>query len=99
MNKKIINILGTTVGQLVFALLSGAAYFMVILRFIAEWSGGSMLIAFFFAPAVICGAALVIIKLMKQARENENYSVIPKIFWLHAVLLAVGIVFVLSMFM
>lgn len=99
MNKKITAILNTTAGQLIFALLAGAAYFMVILRFVIEWSGGSALIAYFFAPVIICGAALILIKLMKQARENGNENVIPKIFWIHTVLFVIGLIFVLSMFL
>ena len=96
MNKKILDLVGRTAGQLVFALLCGLGYFMVMSGLIVTNSNGSGLLAFFFAPAIICGAALVIIKLMKQARENENEGAILKIFYLHLVLVIIGIVFVLA---
>lgn len=96
MNKKILDILNTTAGQLVFALLAGLGYFLVISGFLVENSGGSMLLAFFFAPAIICGAALVIVKLIKQARENENESAILKLFWVHLVLIIIGIIFFIA---
>lgn len=98
MNKRIINLVGTTAGQLIFALLSGAGYYMVLLRLIVSWSNGSALLAFFFAPVIICGAAIVLIKTMKQARENDNEGLIPRLFWIHTVLFVIGIVFVISMF-
>lgn len=96
MNKKILDLLGSTAGQLIFALLCGLGYFMVMSGLIVTNSNGNGLLAFFFAPAIICGAALVIIKLMKQARENENENAILKIFYLHLVLVIIGIVFVLA---
>ena len=96
MNKKILDLLNTTAGQLVFVLLCGLGYFMVMSGFLVTNSNGSGLLAFFFAPAIICGAALVIIKLMKQARENENENAILKIFYLHLVLVVIGIIFIIS---
>jgi Ni/Fe-hydrogenase subunit HybB-like protein len=96
MNKKILDLLGSTAGQLVFALLCGTGYFMVISGFLVTNSNGSGLLAFFFAPAIVCGAALVIIKLMKQARENGNEKAIIKIFYLHIVLILIGIISIIS---
>ena len=97
MNKKILNILNTAAGQLIFALLAGGGYFMVLLKFIIELSKGQWLLAFFVAPMIICGAALIIVKLMKQARENENEGAILKLFWLHAVLIVIGVIFVAAL--
>lgn len=99
MNKKILGILGTTAGRLIFALLAGLGYFMVILRLIIEWSSGSALLAFFFAPFIICGAALIIVKMMKQAEENDNGPAILKLFWVHVILFVIGAVFAISIFM
>ena len=98
MNKKILDILNTTAGQLIFALLSGCGYFMVMTGFIVENSNGSALLAFFFAPVIVCGAALVIIKMMKQARENENEKSILKIFWIHIILIIIGVIFTIAGF-
>lgn len=96
LNKKILSIISTTVGQLVFALLSGCAYFMIILRFIIDFSHGSALLGLFFAPVIICGAAIVLIKMMKSAREEKREGSIIVLFWLHVILFLMGIVFVLS---
>ena len=79
-----------------FALLAGCAYFMVMFNFIVGLSSGQSILAWFFSPVIICGAAIVIIKLMKQARENENEKVIPIIFWLHTLLFIAGITAVIA---
>ncbi len=96
LNKKILNIMNTTAGQLIFALLAGCGYFMIILKFIIDASNGSAFLAYSFSPLIICGAALVIIKLMKQSRENGNHGAILKLFWVHAAVIALGIVFLIS---
>ncbi len=97
MNKKILNVLNTTAGQLIFALLAGSAYFMVLLKVIISWSSGQSLLAIWFAPLIVCGAALVIIKLMKQARENGNEKSILTVFWLHLILFVIGIITVIAL--
>ena len=96
MNKKILNILNTTAGQLIFALLSGLGYFMIMGGWIMDFSNGQWLMLLYLAPIIICGAALVIVKLMKSARENENKGTILKIFWLHVAVILIGIVFVIA---
>lgn len=97
MNKKILKILNTTYGQLIFSLLGGTAYFMVLLKGIIRFSSGQSLLAVWFAPLIICGAAIVIIKLMKQARANENNKAISAIFWLHTMLFIIGTAMVIAM--
>lgn len=98
MNKKILNIINTTAGQLIFALLSGLGYFMLISGWVIEFSKGSWLLLLYFAPVVICGAAIIIIKLIKQAREAENENAILRTFWLHLVVFLLGIVFAIANF-
>lgn len=94
MNKKVLDLINTTAGQLVFALLSGLGYFMLISGWVIDFSNGSWLLLLYIAPIIICGAALVIIKLIKQAREAENEKNILRIFWLHVVVIIMGILFV-----
>ena len=98
MKKKIVDFLGKTAPQLVFALLSGCAYFMILLPVITRYSKGSAFLAFQFSPLIICGAALVIIKLMKQARANENENAIFALFVIHVLLFIMSIVFTISIF-
>lgn len=93
MNKAILKFINTTAGQLVFALLSGCGYFAIILKFIIDMSNGSAFLALSFSPIIICGAALVIVKLLKQHREAENDGAMLRIVWLHIMVMAVGVVF------
>lgn len=98
MNNKIKNAITTVAGRLIFALLSGCGYFMILLRFIKDMSNGSGFLAYTFAPLIICGAALVIVKLIRQAEEAENVSAIVRLFWIHVCVFAIGIVFLVSAF-
>lgn len=91
MNKKILKLLENTYGCLIFALLSGVAYFLFLFKFIVDLSAGQSLLALWFSPVIICGAATVIIKLIRQARESENERFIVYIFWGHIFLLCAGI--------
>lgn len=98
MNNKILNLLRSTYGLLVFALLSGCAYFAAVLKFIlANTNAGGGLLGFFFFPAIIAGAALIIVKLVKQCVENGEDKKALVIFYFHAVFIVIGIVFAASM--
>ena len=98
MKNKIIQLLQSTAGMLIFALLSGCAYYIVVLKFIlSHTSVGGGLLGFFFLPAIIFGAALVLIKI-KQCMENGNYNAVNLIFWLHIVFIIISAVFLVSMF-
>ena len=99
MNKQIIKLLQNTWGLLVFALLSGCAYYAVVLKFIyANTNAGGNLLGFFFLPLIVCGAALVIIKLVKQCMENGREGAAAAIFWSHAAFIVIAAVTAASMF-
>lgn len=98
LNNKILKFLNTTVGQLAFALLAGFGYLALIAGFVLELSRGIWLMLIYISPIVVCGAALVIIKLMKQARECENNSSILKLFWIHIAVIVIGFVFAIALF-
>ena len=93
-----LRLIKTTAGRLVFSLLCGLSYFLVLLPPITRFSGGNSLLAVFFSPLIVCGAALIVIKSVKRAEEEENDAVIIRLAVLHAVLLAIGIVFTAAMF-
>ncbi len=99
MKNSIINLLKNTWGVLIFSLLSGCAYYTVILKFILLHTkmGGGML-GFFFLPAIICGAALILIKLFKQFLENGRENSAIFLFCIHAVFILMAIVFAVSIF-
>ena len=95
MEDKIVNLLDNTVPRLVFALLSGLAYFTIIYRFIvAHTERGGGLLAFFFCPAIVCGAALIIIKLLKQAKENKSGETM--LFCIHIILILIAAIYAVS---
>lgn len=98
MNKKILNILSTSKGGLIFALLCGCAYYIVVQKFILAYTSvGGGFLGFMFLPAIICGAALIILKSIKQMSENENEKGIITLFWMHIVLMILSVVFLISM--
>ena len=67
-----------------FALIAGLAYYAVVLKFIlAHTDKGGHMLGFFFAPLIICGAALVLVKIIKQCMENGNEGKAVIIFWAH----------------
>lgn len=75
MTNKLIEFLNMKYSELAVSLLFGASYFAIILDFImknTQRAGG--LLGLFVAPAVICGIALVFIKLIKRMKENEEYK-------------------------
>ena len=98
MNEKVLKLLKNTWGLLIFSLISGAAYFVIVLRFVlANTNNGSGLLAYFFAPAVTCGAALILIKLIKQCLSDGRPGPAIMLFWLHVLFIAMGIVFLITM--
>lgn len=101
MNKKITELLKRPYFLLVWALICGAAYLSIISRFVFEFTvtaaGGKMILWFFF-PAVICGAALLIIKGVKQLISNENERGVLAVFYLHLLVIIMGAVFFAAMF-
>ncbi len=99
MNDQILRLLKNTWGLLIFALLSGGAYFVIVLRFvIMNTNNGSGLIAYFFAPAVICGAALIIVKIVKQCLSDGRTGAALALFWAHAAFIAMSAVILTGIF-
>ncbi len=98
MNDKIIGLLKNTVGRLVFALLCGAAYYIIVLKFIiSHTSAGGGLLGFFFLPAIVCGMGLIIIKILRSEEEREDVKAMLRLFWAHIVLILISITFLLTM--
>lgn len=98
MNKKVIQLLKNTAGRLIFALLSGGAYYIIVLKFIlSHTDNGGGLLGFFFFPAIVCGAGLVLIKTLRSQEEREDTASMLKLFWVHLILIVIGVIFLLSM--
>lgn len=98
MNSKILNLLKSTAGALGFSLFCGLAYFFLVMYFVLSTTAQGALLLFFTAPAVICGAALVVIKLIRQNFERENDGGNLRIFYLHIVLFMISVVFAFAAF-
>lgn len=93
MNNKIIRLLNNAWARLVFALLSGTAYYIIVLKFIlSHTSVGGGLLGFFFLPAIVCGAALVLIKVIRQCIEDGREGSAVTVFWLHVVFMIIAAV-------
>lgn len=89
----------TKYGGLIFSLLSGCAYFALVMCFILESSGEKgLLLGFFFFPAIICGMGLVLLKSIKQWQEQEEYGKIKAVAIFHIILMVISIVFVAAYF-
>lgn len=97
MNNKIIHLLKKTAPRLIFASLSGAAYYIIVLKFIlSHTNNGGGLLGFFFLPAIVCGMALVLIKVLRSKEEEDNKGAMLRIFWAHLALIIISIVFLLT---
>ena len=94
---KIEKIFNTKYGGLIFSLMSGFAYFIVILSFIISTGPRAGLLGFFFAPAIICGMALVLFKMIRQFLENEEFKKANIVGILHVILMVVSVVFLVAM--
>lgn len=94
---KIEKIFNKKYGGLIFSLLSGTAYFIIILNFILTTDKKAGLLGFFFAPAIICGIALVLFKMIRQFIENEEFRKANLVGILHVILMLMSIVFLVAM--
>lgn len=79
-------------GLLIFSLLSGLAYFILIMQLISE-TKYSYLLGIFFFPTVICGAALCIIKSVRAFIENEEFDKAKKLLILHVFVIIFALIY------
>lgn len=85
----------TKYGPLAFSLISGLAYFALAMVLLTENTGGKgALLGFFFFPAIICGAALVLLKSIKLWLGAENYKkvYIIAVFHIFVIIMALAII-------
>lgn len=98
MNKGILKLITNTAGRLIFALLGGAAYYIIALRFIiSHTNNGGGLLGFFFLPAIVCGMGLIIIKILRSQEEQGNTGAMLTVFWTHIILIIISAVFLITM--
>ena len=99
MKNLVLNILKNTWGLLIFSLLSGFAYFAVIYKFILQHTAvGGQLLALFLLPLVVCGAALVLVKVIKQCLSGGRDGAAVTVFVLHLLFIIIAAVTAAAMF-
>lgn len=79
-------------GLLIFSLLSGIAYFTLVMILISQIKY-SYLLGIFFCPAVVCGAAVCIIKSVKSFVDNAQIEKARRIVGIHTALIIFSIIF------
>lgn len=95
--KGIGKIVNSTIGELIFSLISGIAYFIIIMGFVVgNTQAGGFMLSFFFLPAIVCGAALLLIKTIRKLKDEENFGKINALIYAHIVLLLVSLVFLID---
>ena len=100
-NNTILKMLKSPVPRLVYSLICGAAYFAIIMNFVASHTAHAALMALLIAPAVICGGAYLIIRLLRNSLEGEeeNASAALMLFYLHLWVIVIAVVFTAAMLM
>lgn len=93
----ILNLMKKVYAPLIFGLFCGLVYFGLAFVLISNYTdtGGNFL-AFLFAPAVICGAALIIVKAVKMYVQAEAKKNLNFLFWSHIMLAVVSLTLVIG---
>ena len=96
--KGIGKIVNSSLGELIFSLISGIAYFIMIMSFVVNnTKAGGLMLSFFFLPAIVCGVALLLIKTIRKLKDEESYGKINAIIYAHIVLLLISFVFLIEL--
>ena len=94
----IVKLIQKNSGRLIFSLLSGIAYFIVLLKLLTLYSSQQNgLILIFFLPAIICGAALVLFKSFTNMLESDNLKGVKTMFIMHVILIIIAVVFAFTL--
>ncbi len=79
-------------GLFIFSLISGIAYFILIMMLISQMNY-SYLLGIFFFPAVVCGIALCLYKSIRNLEEHEELGKISSLMILHLIVVVLSIAF------
>ncbi len=75
---------------LIFSLVSGIAYFLIVYPMLCSMRGGAFL-AFMFLPAIVFGSGLIIIKMLKNFMDMENEKGVWFLVVMHIIVFIAGI--------
>lgn len=87
-------ILKSKYGLLIFSLISGFSYFILIMMLISKYNY-SYLLGFFFFPAIICGAALCLYKSIRGMEEAGEYKKIKSMIMIHYFVVLLALIFII----
>lgn len=91
-------IVNSRMGELVFSLVSGCAYFVVIMGFVMNnTQNGGLMLSLFFLPAIVCGAALLLIKTIRKLKDEECFGKINALIYAHIALAIISIFFLIDL--
>ena len=82
---------------LIFSLICGLAYLIIILSFITRNTSAGGLIIFFFFPAIVCGSALLIFKAIKTHIENKSTKSLWTLFSGHVAVILLALLLLAEM--
>ena len=91
--KEMKKILESKYGLFIFSLISGFAYFALIMMLLAQVKY-SYLLGLFFLPAVVCGCALCLYKSIKNMEEAGEVSKIKSLIIIHYFVILLALLFV-----
>lgn len=90
-------ILKTKYGLLIFSLICGLAYYVLVMKLISNINY-SYLLGIFFFPAIVCGAALSLYKTIKNMEEAEEFSKIKSLIVIHIFVILLALSFFVILF-
>ena len=93
---KMNKILNSKYGLLIFSLISGIAYFVLIMMLISKINYSYLLGVFFF-PAVVCGMALCLYKSIRNLEELEEWGKIKSLMLIHVFVVVLSLVFMAAL--
>ena len=88
-------ILKSKYGLLIFSLLGGLAYFILVMMLISKISYSYLLLLFFF-PAIVCGGALCLFKTIRNMEENEEFKRIKSLMIIHIFVFLLALAFAVT---
>lgn len=98
---KLLNFFSKKKNNLIFSLICGLAYLACAtgfsLRHTANVHSG-FLLAMFFSPTIICGAAVVIFKAIQSYAENQATKQFILLFVVHIFVILFGIISIIGSF-
>lgn len=89
--------LKTKYGLLIFSLVCGLAYYVLVMKLISTINY-SYLLGIFFFPAIVCGTALSLYKTIKNMEETQEFFKIKALMIIHIFVILLALSFLVISF-